>query len=360
MHCVHTPRTSTARPPRRTPTPPRALLPLLPRPATRAAPGGLTLPPAGVGTWAWGNRFLYNYDPAQDAAIADAFDTALRLGIPLFDSGDSYGTGRFSGRAESLLGAGLARNPKAAGRVVIATKIAPYPWRLTAGSWVAALRGSLDRLGTSQMAIGQLHWSTANYAPWQEKAGWDGLIAAYDAGLIRAAGVSNYGPRQLAKVAAHLARANVPLATVQTQYSLLSCGRAPTAAIAATRDAGAVPLAYSPLALGALSGRYGANNVPRGPRGGVLARTTASAEAAGLLSAMDAVARATGTDRATVAIAWCVAKGTIPLVGCRTAAQVQTAARGVKMRLPGGAVEELDAAAARVKAPTPQNVFVTG
>lgn len=31
-----------------------------------------------------------------------------------------------------------------------------------------------------QIGIGQLHWSTANYAPLQEMALWDGLVAMYD------------------------------------------------------------------------------------------------------------------------------------------------------------------------------------
>ena len=43
-----------------------------------------------------------------------------------------------------------------------------------------AFRGSLKRLGTAQLAIGQLHWSTANYQPLQERALWDGLVRLYD------------------------------------------------------------------------------------------------------------------------------------------------------------------------------------
>lgn len=31
-----------------------------------------------------------------------------------------------------------------------------------------------------KIGIGQLHWSTANYAPLQEMALWDGLVAMYD------------------------------------------------------------------------------------------------------------------------------------------------------------------------------------
>lgn len=302
-------------------------------------------------------RFLF----FQDADIAAAFAAAVRCGVALFDSGDSYGTGRLSGRAESLLGAGLAALPsdRARRRVVVATKIAPYPWRLTAASWVAALRGSLARLGLEKLSIGQLHWSTATYAPWQERATWDGLVAAYDAGLMDAAGVSNYGPRQLALVSRHLARAGVPLATVQTQVSLLSCGPSTRAALAAAADVGAVTMAYSPLALGALSGAYSPTRVPRGPRGRLLKKTLTSAADAGLLAELDAVAAAARATRAQVALAWCVAQGTVPLAGARSAAQVESHAAGARLRLPAGAVEALTEAAGRVREPTLQNVFVT-
>lgn len=35
-----------------------------------------------------------------------------------------------------------------------------------------------------QIGIGQLHWSTANYAPLQELALWDGLVAMYEKVII--------------------------------------------------------------------------------------------------------------------------------------------------------------------------------
>jgi len=38
----------------------------------------------------------------------------------------------------------------------------------------------LERLQVEQIGIGQLHWSTANYAPPQELALWDGLVAMYE------------------------------------------------------------------------------------------------------------------------------------------------------------------------------------
>lgn len=58
---------------------------------------------------------------------------------------------------------------------------------------VAACKGSLQRLGTEQLSLGQLHWSASNYAPLQEIALWNGLSDCYEQGLVKAVGVSNYG-----------------------------------------------------------------------------------------------------------------------------------------------------------------------
>jgi diketogulonate reductase-like aldo/keto reductase len=65
-----------------------------------------------------------------------------------------------------------------------------------------AHRGSLRRLQADRVAIAQLHWSAAKYAPLQEAAMVRGLGDCFDAGLCRAVGVSNYGPKQLRKVRA--------------------------------------------------------------------------------------------------------------------------------------------------------------
>lgn len=50
-------------------------------------------------------------------------------------------------------------------------------------------RSSLDRIQVDQIGIGQLHWSTANYAPLQERALWDGLVAMYDKVTLNLSGI---------------------------------------------------------------------------------------------------------------------------------------------------------------------------
>lgn len=66
--------------------------------------GGLDVSPMGMGTWSWGNRFLFDYSPEMDPELQRVFDLCVSKGINLFDTADSYGTGALNGRSEQLLG----------------------------------------------------------------------------------------------------------------------------------------------------------------------------------------------------------------------------------------------------------------
>ena len=58
----------------------------------------------GLGTWAWGNKFLWGYDETMDQELQEVFNLAVNSGVNFFDTADSYGTGRLNGRSELLLG----------------------------------------------------------------------------------------------------------------------------------------------------------------------------------------------------------------------------------------------------------------
>jgi len=92
----------------------------------------LFLPTMGCGTWAWGNRLLWGYDESIDNQLQAVFDLCVSRGVTLFDTGDSYGTGKLNGRSELLLGR-FTREYQGIGKenIFIATKLAGYPWRLT-------------------------------------------------------------------------------------------------------------------------------------------------------------------------------------------------------------------------------------
>jgi len=71
---------------------------------------------------------------------------------------------------------------------------------------------------------------------------------------VQAVGVSNYGPKQMQKIHKHLQKRGVPLASAQVQYSLLSRGPQQEEIRAVCQDLDVQMIAYSPLALGMLSG----------------------------------------------------------------------------------------------------------
>ncbi|GFH27105.1 aldo_ket_red domain-containing protein, partial [Haematococcus lacustris] len=48
----------------------------------------------GLGTWSWGNQFLWGYNQEQDAELQQEFNLVVQRGLNLFDTADSYGTGK--------------------------------------------------------------------------------------------------------------------------------------------------------------------------------------------------------------------------------------------------------------------------
>ncbi|KAH7307120.1 hypothetical protein KP509_22G046600 [Ceratopteris richardii] len=314
----------------------------------------------GIGTWAWGNKFLWDYDERMDEELQEVFNLAVNTGVNLFDTADSYGTGRLNGRSELLLGNFIREFPGSEQKrksINIATKFAAYPWRLTARQVVLACKGSLRRLQCDQLAIGQLHWSTANYAPLQEQALWNGLVAMYEEGLVQAVGVSNYGPRQLEKVHSFLERKGVPLSTAQVQFSLLSNGPEQFEVKDLCQSLGIKLIAYSPLGLGMLTGKYSLKTLPKGPRGSLFRQILPGLEP--LMRRLSTISQKRGKTVSQVALNWCLCKGTIPIPGVKNLRQAKDNLGALGWRLSNEEVLQLDAASKQISRGMIQNIFQT-
>ena len=310
----------------------------------------------GCGTWAWGNRLLWGYDRSMDSQLQEVFNLCVSNGVTLFDTGDSYGTGRLNGRSEILLGKfdrayqGINKE-----NICLATKLAPYPWRLTRGSMVAAGKASAQRLGRN-IDLVQMHWSTANYFPWQEWQLLDGLADLYEQGLVKGVGLSNYGPKRLKEVYKKFSDRGVPLTTLQVQYSLLSTYPVTQLGIKDVCDELGIKLiAYSPLCLGILTGKYSQDNLPKGLRGLLFRQLLSGARS--LLDCLREVAESRHKTMSQVAINWCICKGTIPIPGAKDTEQAKQNIGALGWQLDRGEVEELDKVAARVDKTMVQNIF---
>ncbi|RDY05443.1 Pyridoxal reductase, chloroplastic [Mucuna pruriens] len=329
-------------------------------PTQKVKMGPLSVSPMGFGTWAWGNQFLWGYQESMDNELQQIFNMALDNGINLFDTADSYGTGRLNGQSEKLLGRFIRefQGQKGSQReIVIATKFAAYPWRLTPGQFVNACRASLDRMQIEQIGIGQLHWSTANYAPLQELALWDGLVAMYEKGLVKAVGVSNYGPKQLLKIHDYLKDRGVPLCSAQVQFSLLSMGKDQLEIKSICDSLGIRMIAYSPLGLGMLTGKYSPSKVPNGPRGLLFKQILPGLDP--LLSSLGDIANKRRKSMSQVAINWCICKGTVPIPGVKSMKQAEENLGALGWRLSSGELLQLEYAANESPRRMIQNIFQT-
>ncbi|KAJ8499693.1 hypothetical protein OPV22_010245 [Ensete ventricosum] len=353
------------RPPPPSPSPAAKLLKFPPRigplfwPWEKVKVGPLVVSPMGFGTWAWGNQLLWGYKEEMDALLQETFDLALRNGITLFDTADSYGTGRLNGQSERLLGKFIRefQGRNIGDNIVIATKFAAYPWRLTPGQFVKACKSSLERLQLDQIGIGQLHWSTANYAPLQEQALWDGLVAMYEEGLVRAVGVSNYGPKQLIKIHDYLESRGVPLCSAQVQFSLLSMSDAQMELKEVCNCLGIRLIAYSPLGLGMLTGKYTTSRLPRGPRALLFRQVLPGLDP--LLNSLKDISERRQKTMSQVAINWCICKGTIPIPGVKSVKQAEENLGSLGWRLSSDEIFELESAAKSSPKKMIQNIFQT-
>jgi pyridoxine 4-dehydrogenase len=313
-------------------------------------------PGIGVGTWAWGNQLLWGYTPSQDGELAATFLEAVRLGLHFFDTADSYGTGRFNGRSEQLLGqfsGGLS--PADQQRLCFATKLAPFPWRLGRRGYDRAFAASKQRLGGKLDRV-QLHWSTARYAPWQEGPLLEGLADLVASGEVAELGVSNVGPSRLRQLHQHFAQRGINIKSVQVQLSLLApAPLQPGGVVEVCRELGIELIAYSPLALGLLAG--GGGNPPQGPRGGLFRRISPALGC--LVELMERIGQAHGAPKSAVALNWCRSHGAMPIPGLRRVEQVQQAASALGWQLSEAERLELDGVALALpsQARMPANPF---
>jgi len=312
----------------------------------------------GVGTWQWGDTFVWQYGRGYAAAeVRAAYDAAIAANLTFFDTAEVYGLGRserFLGEfTSSAARSGVARSiaarsgatPGDSQAVRVATKYFPAPWRFTRGSVVRALRGSLKRLRRPQVDLYQIHWPSPTIKIETLMAG---LADAAEAGLARAVGVSNFDLGQTELAHATLAQRGVPLASNQVHYSLLNRKVERAGLLARCAALGVTLIAYSPLEMGLLTGKYTPDNPPTGSRARRYPRDYL-ARIQPLVARLGEMGQAhNGRTPAQVALNWTMCKGTLPIPGAKNAHQVQQNGGALGWRLTPAEVAELDEASSAI------------
>jgi len=277
----------------------------------------------GLGTWSWGNKLFWNYKISNDDDLRQTFNEALKRGFDLIDTADSYGTGKLIGRSETLVGEFLLGTPLAKKkRIQIATKLAPYPWRIGDKGFNKPFLKSLERLN-NKLDIVQLHWSTAKYNPWQELQFLNNLCDLLDQGFNFQIGLSNIGPQRLNTLIKHLLKRQKKVKTVQTQFSLLAPDLIVQNQLKKICDENDIDFfAYSPLSFGILcidpdKDEKRETTILRNAIFENYKKPTYE-----LRRCLKRIANKRSVSQAQVAINWCCYQGTIPLVGMRKKSQV--------------------------------------
>ena len=286
----------------------------------------------GLGAWQWGDRVVWQYGHGYgDEEVRQAFLASLEEGIRFIDTAEIYG----NGRSESLLGQFLKKTDHP---VLIATKYLPFPWRFGKGTFTKALKGSLARLGVESVDLYQIHWPTPLMSI---DTMMEGLAECLKNGLTRTVGVSNFGQSRMLAAYSTLARHNIPLASNQVHYSLLNRTVEKNGTLARCKELGIRLIAYSPIEMGLLTGKYSVDSPPPGSRArtytGLLPRIGP------LLKLMTMIGQDHGgKSNAQVSLNWVICKGALPIPGAKTAEQAQENAGALGWRLTEEEVNRLD------------------
>ena len=286
-------------------------------------------------------------------------DRAVERGINFLDTAEMYSVPprpETFGSTEAIIGRWFAARPGMRRKIVLATKVAGpsrgMPWvrqgeGMTAADIAASCEASLKRLQTEVIDLYQIHWPERHvpsfgeiyYRPEKETSKTsvhEQLVALgklVRAGKIRHVGLSNetpYGVHEFVRVAEQFDLPRV--ATVQNPYTLTSRGL-DNGLDETMHRLGVALLAYSPLAFGALTGKYDEGGLDGASgRDGRLSRfermrnqrwgRPLALEAA---RRYNALARQHGLTPARMALAWCYGNWRVAstIIGVTSLAQLE-------------------------------------
>ena len=268
-------------------------------------------------------------DTRTTGAIRAAFDA----GITTFDSAEAYG----KGHSERILGAALA---DVRDQVVLATKVSPN--RLGYSQVLNACHGSLNNLRTEYIDLYQVHWPSGSFGgkvvPLEETMA--AMIKLKEQGKIRAIGVSNFSQAQVEE-AAKFGRID----SLQPPFSLF-WRHVEENSMAYCIDNNISILAYSPMAQGLLTGKFGPDHeFQKGDHRSKnkLFQPENYQRVQQALARLRPIADQLGVNLGLLALAWVTShRGVCAIAGARNAEQATMNARAAEVSLSPSTLTQID------------------
>jgi len=215
---------------------------------TRLGRDGPRISRIGLGTW----QFSETWGVVEYARAKDIVAMAIENGINFFDTAMVYG----GGRSEEFLGRALRELGVKREEVVIATKI-PGDF-LTPHDVFKSIDASLRRLGVEYIDLVQLHWPPCwhNHPSCPYMRSLERLVIH---GKIRYIGVSNYPVKLIDEIRSCLSVTDI--VSMQYRYNVLE-RQAEIELIPYAEKNAITFIPWSPLAKGAVTGKYRPGNLP--------------------------------------------------------------------------------------------------
>lgn len=321
-----------------------------------------------LGTMTWGSQ-------NTEKEAHEQLDYAISEGINFFDTAEMYPTTprkrETTGRTEEILGTWL-KGRSDRDKLVVATKVTGEGMtdvrggaRIDSTEIRKAFEASLRRLQTDRIDLYQLHWPNRGsyhfrkywkydaYAQdgsgmEQEVADILGEIQKLQAeGKLGEFGLSNETAWGTMKFIEASEKHGLPrTVSMQNEYSLICrIYDLDMAEVSAREDIGL--LAYSPLAAGALSGKYAAGEIPAGSRRSMQeslnGRYTAESEA--VIAKYTKLATDNGLEPAQLALAFCLTRPfmTSVIIGATDMNQLKTNVSAANVKLDDAAMQSIQA-----------------
>ncbi len=294
----------------------------------------------GIGTWAWGDKLYWGFGKDyNEENLKDVFQLCIDNDVRFFDTAEVYG----QGKSESIIG-DLIQTSKEV--VTVATKFMPLPWRLSRKSLIKALQASLKRLNLKKVALYQIHMPLP---PIRIETWMEAMVEAKQNDLIEAVGVSNYNNQQMERAYEALSKQGISLASNQVEYSLVNRDIEKDGLLSSCKKMGIKCIAYSPIGMGILSGKYTVDN----PIQGLRASRFSKQDLVRLKPLIDLLKKIGsdhgGKSAAQVAINWVQAKGALPIPGAKSINQAEQNIDILNWALEDDEVARLDEMSDRVE-----------
>jgi aryl-alcohol dehydrogenase-like predicted oxidoreductase len=313
----------------------------------------------------------------------EQMDYSLEKGVNFFDTAEVYAIPpreETYGKTEEIIG-NWFKERKNRDKIILATKCvgAGPNWIRGGGNQFSeenisqAIEGSLKRLKTDYIDLYQLHWpernvnyfGTRDYDHNSKENKWNSFESILKVlkkfifqGKIRHIGISNETPWGFSKYLEKSEKLNLPrIVSVQNPYNLLN--RAydiGMSEISCRENVGL--LAYSPLAIGYLSGKYRDNKIPINSRVGLFGNFWTRYKEPSAKKATDEyfkLAKDSGLTLVQMALAFVNSRPftTSNIVGATTMDQLKENIGSVDIDLNQDIVEKLNSIHANIPNPTP-------